>query len=507
MIGKINLSLEEFKKLSKEYNVIPLYAEFLADLINPLSAFLKIKNLGNFPFLLESVEGGEKWARYSFLGFGNNFYIKTKGRYYEIHDNGKTILGTFKDPIEVLKPIIENFKPVPSSETPNLPRFWGGLVGYIGYDIVKFWEPIPDKNKDILGVPDIYLILTDIVLIFDNVNSKVLIVKPVWLKEKKDIEEEYKKAKKLIEKTYERLLKYPIEENPIIPLQEIEEKEIFKHFQSNFSKEEFERIVLKAKKYIYEGDIIQVVLSQRFHKKFRGKIEDFYRILRHMNPSPYMFLLELENLAVVGSSPEILVRVENGKIETRPIAGTRPRGKTEEEDLKLQQNLLSDKKELAEHIMLVDLARNDVGRVAEYGSVKVDNLMRIEKYSHVMHIVSDVSGKLRKDKNVLDVLKATFPAGTVSGAPKVRAMQIIEELEKEKRGIYAGAVGYISFQKNMDMAIAIRTAVIRGGEIYIQAGAGIVADSVPEREWEETRNKAKALLKTCILAEKERNEY
>ena len=493
----LNLSLEEFTQLAKEYNVIPLYREFLADLENPLSAFLKIKDLGRFPFLLESVIGGEKWARYSFLGYGGSFYIKTKKNFYEIYDRAKVSFGNFTDPLEVLKPITRSFKPF---SDPKLPRFWGGLVGYIGYDTVKFWEPVPDQNPDPLGVPDIFLVRSDLVIIFDNLTSKLTVVKPVVISKGDDPKELYFGALGEIEKVIDRL-KAPSGEQDFMPVGKEGEVD-FSQWNSNFSKEEFEGIVSRAKKYIEAGDIIQVVLSQRFRKKLKTTPEKVYRALRYLNPSPYMFFLKLDDLYVVGASPEILVRVEGNKVETRPIAGTRPRGKTPEEDKRLEENLLSDEKEKAEHIMLVDLARNDLGRVCKYGTVKVESLMRVERYSHVMHIVSDVSGILAEGQDAWDALKATFPAGTVSGAPKVRAMQIIEELEKEKRGIYAGAVGYISFQGNMDTAIAIRTAVIRGNEIFVQAGAGIVADSVPEREWEETRNKAKALIKAVEMAEK-----
>ncbi len=491
-----NLSPEEFKRVARNFNVVPLYVSFLADTENPLTAFLKLRNLGRFSFLLESVEGGEKWARYSFLGYGGSFYFKSKGHYYEVYDGGRVEMGEFADPLDILKPIVKDFKPFPD---PSLPRFWGGLVGYIGYDAVKFWEPVPDKNPDPLGVPDIFLVRSDLLVIFDNLSGEVKVLKPVVVTEK---------PKKLYEKALEEVtcavetLKKPLEfEKFLPPTGELSEVD-FEGWSSNFTKEEFEEIVRKAKRYIEEGDIIQVVLSQRFSKRLEADPITVYRYLRHLNPSPYMFFLDFEDIKVLGASPEILVRVEGGKIETRPIAGTRPRGKTPEEDKKLEENLLGDEKERAEHIMLVDLARNDVGRVAKYGTVKVESLMRIERYSHVMHIVSDVVGELREGFDALDVLRATFPAGTVSGAPKVRAMQIIEELENVRRGVYAGAVGYISFQGNADTAIAIRTAVVRDGEIFVQAGAGIVADSVPEREYEETRNKAKALMKAVELAEK-----
>ena len=493
----LNLSAEEFLSLSKEYNVIPLYTEFIADMENPLTAFLKIKDLGRFPFLLESVEGGQKWARYSFLGYGGSFYIKTFRHYYEVYDRGRHEMGEFADPLDILKPIVKSYKPYRDK---RLPRFWGGLVGYIGYDVVKFWEPVPDKNPDPIGAPDIFLVQTDLMVIFDNLSSKLIVLKPVVVRDENPLDL-YREAKEEIFRAVEELKK-PLPEREFLPTPPQTLEVDFSQWRSNFTKEEFESIVKRAKEYIEAGDIIQVVLSQRFRKRLNTSPELLYRALRFLNPSPYMFFLKFDDLYVVGASPEILVRVEDGKIETRPIAGTRPRGKTPEEDKALEENLLSDEKEKAEHIMLVDLARNDVGRVAKYGSVEVESLMRIERYSHVMHIVSDVVGELREDRDALDVIKATFPAGTVSGAPKVRAMQIIEELENERRGIYAGAVGYISFQGNTDTAIAIRTAVIRGDEIFVQAGAGIVADSVPEREWEETRNKAKALIKAVEIAEK-----
>ena len=493
----LNLSAEEFFELSKDYNVIPLYTEFIADMENPLTAFLKIKDLGRFPFLLESVEGGEKWARYSFLGYGGSFYVKTYRHYYEIYDRGRVEIGEFADPLDILKPIVRNYKPYRDK---NLPRFWGGLVGYIGYDVVKFWEPVPDRNPDPIGAPDIFLVQTDLMVIFDNLSSKLIVLKPVVVGNRNPLDL-YRAAQKEILRVVERLKK-PLPEREFLPVPPKTLDADFSEWRSNFTKEGFESIVKRAKEYIEAGDIIQVVLSQRFRKRLKTSPELLYRALRFLNPSPYMFFLKFDDLYVVGASPEILVRVEDGRIETRPIAGTRPRGKTPQEDRELEENLLSDEKEKAEHIMLVDLARNDVGRVAKYGSVKVENLMRIERYSHVMHIVSDVVGELREDRDALDVIKATFPAGTVSGAPKVRAMQIIEELENERRGIYAGAVGYISFQGNTDTAIAIRTAVIRGDEIFVQAGAGIVADSIPEREWEETRNKAKALIKAVEIAER-----
>jgi len=488
---KPNLSEEEVLKLSEKYNVIPLYTEVLLDTETPLSIFLKLKEKGKFNILLESAEGGEKWGRYSFVILGSSFYLRTRKEFGELYDRGRVEFFRTDDPLKNIKEIVGKFKPYNDS---GLPRFWGGLVGYFGYDIVKFYEPVPDKNPDPVGTYDIYLVLTDVVIIHDNLTGKIKIVVPIFRRD--DVRREYREAVELISTVFEKL-----REGKTTFLDVVEREPELSKWRSNFKKEEFEEIVKKAKEYIKQGDVIQVVLSQRFRKRFYGNPDSIYRILRFMNPSPYMYYLDFGDLKVIGSSPEILVRLEGKRIETRPIAGTRRRGKSEEEDLALEKELLSDEKERAEHLMLVDLARNDIGRVARTGTVEVENFMRVERYSHVMHIVSDVVGELKEGYDALDVLKATFPAGTVSGAPKVRAMQIIEELENERRGIYAGSVGYISFQGNMDMAIAIRTAVLRDKEIFVQAGAGIVADSVPEKEWEETVNKAKALMKAIEMAE------
>jgi len=492
----LNLGLEEVRKISKSFNVVPLYTELLVDTETPLSIFLKLKEKGQFNILLESAEGGEKWGRYSFIITGSSFYLRTRKEAGEIYERGRVKFFQSKDPLSKIKEVVRKFN---HYQDRSLPRFWGGLVGYFAYDVVKFYEPVEDKNPDPVHTYDIYLVLTDVVVIHDNLTGKIKVVAPMFLEN--GVEEEYERAKNLIENTVRKL-----KERSTTFLNVVEREPDLKNWRSNFTKEEFEGIVKKAKEYIAQGDVIQVVLSQRFRKKFRGNPDNIYRVLRFLNPSPYMYYLDFGELKVIGSSPEILVRLEEGKIETRPIAGTRRRGRTEEEDKKLEEELLSDEKERAEHLMLVDLARNDIGRVAKVGSVRVENFMRIERYSHVMHIVSDVVGELKEGYDALDVLKATFPAGTVSGAPKVRAMQIIEELENERRGIYAGSVGYISFQGNMDMAIAIRTAVYRDREIFVQAGAGIVADSVPEKEWEETVNKAKALMKAIETAESSEEE-
>ena len=489
---RFNLTLDEFKKLIKEYSVVPLYTEILADTETPLSIFLKLRDEGSFNILLESAEGGEKWGRYSFLIKGGSFYIRSRKDVVEVYDAGRISFKNTSDPLGYVKRVLSTFKPMKDG---NLPRFWGGLVGYIGYDIIKFYENVPEKDADPVSTNDMFLTLTDLLIVYDNLSAKIKIIVPLIGTD--DPEIKYRKAVKKIEETVNTL-----REKGDIFLINIEDREpSLEEWKSNITKEDFMKKVERAKRYIEEGDVIQVVLSQRFKSKLRAKPENIYRALRTLNPSPYMYYLEMEHCKVIGSSPEILVRLEDGKIETRPIAGTRPRGKTEEEDKRLEEELINDEKERAEHLMLVDLARNDVGRVAEAGTVRVDNFMRIERYSHVMHIVSDVSGKLKKGLDAVDVLKATFPAGTVSGAPKVRAMQIIEELEPERRGIYAGSVGYFSFDGNMDMAITIRTAVVRGDEIFVQAGAGIVADSIPEREWEETVNKAKSMMKAVAMAQ------
>ena len=488
---QISLSIEEVEALSKDYNLIPVFAEFMADTETPLSLYLKLKDGWKYSLLLESAEGGIKWGRYSFIVLSSGFYYAWKKGIGCIYDRGRVRLFEEKDPLKPIEDILRAFKPY---KDPRLPRFWGGMVGYVGYDIIKYYEPIEDKKPDHLNVFDLFMLMSDLVVMHDNLSGSLRIIVP--LNTEKNIREEYERAKRIMEELKEKIFKscvYPIH----FPHRDPDLRE----WKSNFTKEEFINIVKKAKEYIAQGDVVQVVLSQGFKKDFFGKPEGIYRSLRYLNPSPYMYYMDLGDLKVIGSSPEVLVRLEEKRIETRPIAGTRKRGFTEEEDLELERDLLADEKERAEHLMLVDLARNDVGRVSRPGSVKVEGFMRVERYSHVMHIVSDVVGELKEELSAVDVLKALFPAGTVSGAPKVRAMQIIEELENQRRGIYAGAVGYISFDGNMDMAIAIRTAVVLGNEVFVQAGAGIVADSDPEREWWETVNKAKALMKAISMAE------
>ncbi len=475
--------------------MVPVYKEILADLDTPVSAYMKISD-GDYSFLLESVEGGEKWARYCFLGCDPSIIVRIKGNKVVLQKNGKAqeIEATGKDPLDTVRDILSEYQPVVSRD---LPRFWGGAVGFIGYDMVRFFEKLPEETTDDLDIPDALFVITDTLLIFDNTAQKIKIVSNAHT-DQGDLDTCYEEAIRKISALEDKLRRNVTQPVPVNGGPDI----VSPGLESNFEKEQFKDAVLKAKDYILEGDVIQVVLSQRL--KFSIKQDPFtvYRALRTINPSPYMYFLKFDGLHVVGSSPEVLVRLEEKQVEVRPIAGTRPRGGTEVEDKELAEDLLSDEKELAEHIMLVDLGRNDLGRVSEIGSVNVNERFTIERYSHVMHIVSNVRGLLKKGMDCFDVLRAAFPAGTVSGAPKIRAMEIIEELEPNKRGLYAGAVGYIGFSGNMDTAIAIRTLVIKDQTAFLGVGAGIVADSVPENEFQETMNKGKALLKAIELAER-----
>jgi anthranilate synthase component 1 len=478
-----------FKALSEQGNLIPVYTELMADLETPLSAYMK---LGNSPysFLLESVEGGEKWARYSFISSNPRFiFIATDKSAYLLENKRKVMESTSSDFMDLLKNVMKGYTPALDE---SLPDFIGGAVGYISYDWVKKFEKVPDTSRDELKLPSAIFVLTDTSVVFDNLRHKLIVIANAHLNNE-SMAKTYNRALSKIESIV-KLLKKPLKYRP-------KKKPFSKKisFGSNFTKEKFIKIVNTAKGYIEDGEIIQVVLSQRFETETKVEPLDVYRALRLINPSPYMYFLNFDNIKIAGSSPELLVKLKGKEMTLRPIAGTRPRGKTPEEDRKLADELLSDTKELAEHIMLVDLGRNDLGRVAVPGSVKLNDLMYIEKYSHVMHIVSTITGIISEGNNCFDLLKATFPAGTVTGAPKVRAMQIIEELEKTKRGPYAGAVGYFGFNGNMDMAINLRTAIFTHNRIYIQAGAGIVFDSIPEREYEETVNKAKGMLKAVEM--------
>ncbi len=487
-------SLEEFKQKAKKGNLIPVYREILADMETPVSAFQKIDDKRH-SFLLESMEGGEKWARYSFLGSRPSVIVKSFGRSVEITRNGKTEKRSFEyDPLEVIKKVLSAYKPVPD---PSLPRFFGGAVGFMGYDVVRFFEELPAREKEGLGIPDVFFMITDTLVIFDNVTHMIKVVSNAHVKGQA-AGSAYKEATKKINALVRKLKSGA----PGAPKARRKAKNKEHLLTSNFTQPQYEQAVLKAKEFIKAGDIFQVVPSQRFETKISIEPYEIYRALRLINPSPYMYFLRCGDATVVGASPEVMVRLEGERIDLRPIAGTRRRGATEEEDKLLAEELLADHKERAEHIMLVDLGRNDVGRVSVPGSVHVSELMVIERYSHVMHIVSNVRGSLSDKRDAYDVIRACFPAGTVSGAPKIRAMEIIDELEPTRRGPYAGAVGYFGFSGNMDTCITIRTLVIKKGVAYIQAGGGVVADSDPAAEYQETVNKAKAMMRAVEMAEK-----
>ncbi|MBN1901264.1 anthranilate synthase component I [Candidatus Sumerlaeota bacterium] len=481
---------EEFIRKTKEGNLIPVYKEILADMETPVSAMRKLAE-SDFSFLLESVEGGENLGRYSFLAADPSIIFKSKRREIDlIYQNNEETFNVENSALDALRKLMGHFKLVPD---PSLPPFIGGAVGYVSYDEIRSIESrIPDGNPDDLNLPDTFFMITDNLIVFDHVKHRLLLVHNAHIRS--DPGKIYEDAIHQIELLHERL-RHPLMNNepPTSPEP--------LHFDSNFTEDEFKRIVERAKEYIFAGDAFQIVLSQRLRTAFQCHTFDIYRALRAINPSPYMFYLKFGGLKLIGSSPEILVKVNGDGIQIRPIAGTRKRGLNPEEDLFLEKELLADPKERAEHIMLVDLGRNDCGRVAQYGTVKVDDLMSIERYSHVMHIVSNVVGTLDPRFDAFDVLKASFPAGTVSGAPKVRAMEIIDELENVRRGPYAGAVGYFSFSGNLDSCITLRTIIAKGDVAYIQAGAGIVADSIPENEYQETLNKARGMLRAIELAQ------
>lgn len=488
---------EAFIKKAKQGNLIPVWKEILADQETPVSAyervrtFLREKDHASHTWMLESVEGGEHIGRYSFIGGNPRAILRARGTSTEIAESGECREVRNADPLSVLKEYMSRYQPV---RDPALPRFTGGAVGFLGYDMISVFEPrVPVVKKDVIGNPDMVMMITNAIIIFDRVNHTMKVVANAYVDG--DPDKAYDEALAEIDELCAALLQpvdrvlidAHLEVEPVVP-------------ESNTTPDEYRSMVAKAQEYIRSGDIIQTVLSQRFEADNTADSLDVYRALRSINPSPYMFCLDLAESALVGSSPEVHVRCEDRRIEVRPIAGTRPRGKTEAEDLALEKELLADPKELAEHVMLVDLGRNDIGRVCEFSSVKVPEQMVIERYSHVMHIVSDVTGMLAPQYDAYDVLRATFPAGTVSGAPKIRAMEIIAELEKTKRGPYAGAVGYFSFDGNLDSCITIRTVVLDKNKAYVQAGAGIVADSVPEMEYQETRNKARGMMKALALA-------
>jgi anthranilate synthase component 1 len=475
-------TLEEVRRMKKYGNLVPVCRDIQADLETPVSAYLKIAR-GNYSFLLESVEGGERLARYSFIGTEPLLVLRT-GKENPV------------DPLNVAEKELAQFHPVPIA---NLPRFHGGMVGYLSYEVTRYFERLPCPVRDPQGLPESVLMLADTLLVFDHITHKIKVVSHAHLDG--DIDTAYREATCKIDALVDRL------EQPMNS--EAPKNAPPNRFavSSNFSQAEFEAVVSQAKDYIYAGDIIQTVLSQRLARHTDANPFAIYRALRSINPSPYMYYLHLGDFYIAGASPELLVRVEDGTVSTHPIAGTRRRGKDATEDLALEEELKNDEKERAEHIMLVDLGRNDIGRISEPGTVEVTQLMDVERYSHVMHLVSHVQGKLRAGLSQFDALRSCFPAGTVSGAPKIRAMQIIAELEREKRGPYAGAVGYFDFSGNLDTAITIRTIVIKNNIAYIQAGAGIVADSIPEREYQESLNKAQALLSAIDQAEAEQYAF
>lgn len=497
---------EEFTKRAAEANLIPVSRRLLADFETPLSAYRKIRGEGE-SFLFESVEGGEHLGRYSFVGCNPRVVIRQSGETVEVIENGKRVeqftvrgplkpptAGTVRDGLEVVERILKRYRTYP---VPSLPRFTGGAVGFIGYEFIHDVEPVvPRPPQDELRTATLYFFIADELLIFDRVSQTMTVLVNAAVDEAATPAEAYENAVSEIERLIS-LLEQPSEHRPVTVPREVPNIP----FETNVPREKFFANVCKAKDYITAGDIIQVVGSQRFSTAVKASPLDVYRAARSINPSPYMFLLELDGFSLVGASPEIHVRCENRKVEIRPIAGTRPRGKTPEQDAANEKELLEDPKERAEHVMLVDLARNDLGRVCDFGSVVVKDLMIIERYSHVMHIVSQVEGRLSEGKTPYDLMRATFPAGTLTGAPKVRAMQIISELEQTSRGPYGGCVGYFSFNGNLDCCITIRTALLKEGKAYVQAGGGWVNDSTPEGEYQETVNKSKAMLKAVALAE------
>ncbi|WP_432472116.1 anthranilate synthase component I [Amphritea sp. HPY] len=485
---------EQFSELAAQnYNRIPVIREVLADLDTPLSTYMKLANQP-YSYLLESVEGGEKWGRYSIIGLPCRTVLKVFGHRIQVETDGEIVeQAEVADPLDFVEQFQTRYR---APDLPDLPRFNGGLVGYFGYDCVRYVEKrlADSAPEDVIGTPDILLMVSDEVVVFDNLSGKLVLISHADPDEEDALDKAHLKLDELVSRLR---FSIPHHGTPAGQRREVDEAE----FKSSFGEQQFKDSVDKIKDYILSGDVMQTVISQRMSIPFHSSPLDLYRALRCLNPSPYMYVLHLDDHHVVGSSPEILARVEDGVVSVRPIAGTRRRGMTEEEDLALEKELLADPKEIAEHLMLIDLGRNDVGRVAEIGKVELTAKMAVERYSHVMHIVSNVNGQLKPDVSAMDVLRATLPAGTLSGAPKVRAMEIIDEMEPVKRGVYGGAVGYLSWNGNMDTAIAIRTAVIKDNVLHIQAGAGVVADSIPRLEWKETMNKGRAIFKAVDMVE------
>jgi len=483
------MKLKEFKDLATSFQTIPVYKRVLADLLTPISAFMKLAKKSEYAFILESAESGKQYARYSFIGRDPKQIIKSeKNKVYSKSGGNWELVNE-----EFLPYVRDLHKSYQAPKLDNLPSFSGGLVGYLGYETITWIENIPIYVDDELDTPDAIFMLLEELIVFDHLKNQIILFSNVQIKDGLNIEEAYNHALAKIDKMGEDLHEDIDYQSPGTTGGSI--------LESNFSQQDFEASVVAAQAYIKSGDIFQLVLSQRFKRQTDASPETIYRALRTINPSPYMFHLKLADIDVIGASPELLVKVEDKEIEIRPIAGTRKRGKTSQEDTKLADELLQDEKERAEHLMLVDLGRNDVGRASEYDSVRVHEFMKVEYYSHVMHIVSDVRGQLKKDKDIFDALYSGFPAGTLSGAPKIRAMEIIHELEPNRRGIYSGAIGYFDFAGDMNTCIAIRTMVMKDGTIYFQAGAGIVYDSDPQKEYEETINKASAINSAIDFAE------
>jgi anthranilate synthase component 1 len=489
----IQPTFKEFCELAKQGNLVPVYQELLMDLETPLSFFKRLER-DRYAFLLESVEGSERWARYSFLGTRPQRIFKARGHEIEIIDHGKPRKLTHEAPLKVLEELLKGYQPVTVA---GVPPFFGGALGYVAYDAVEQLHEVASEKKDPLGMPEIFFLFVQTLVAFDNLKHTIKVIDNVEIDKRTSRRTAYDAAVTRIRRVISSLQKKPRGIEP----RDLSQAKGTRNFRSNLTQEGFQKAVTKAKEYIKAGDIIQVVLCQRLETETATDPFEIYRALRFVNPSPYMFYLELEDLRVIGSSPETMVRLTGDTIELRPIAGTRRRGATPEEERELEADLLADPKERAEHIMLVDLGRNDVGRVAAIGSVEVNELMAIERYSHVIHIVSNVRGKLAADKTPFDLFVSAFPAGTVSGAPKIRAMQIISELEPQKRSLYAGAIGYFGYNGNLDTCIVIRTIVMKGKKVFITAGAGIVADSDPALEYQETLNKARAMFKAVELAE------